>query len=214
MDKVEFAGVIFTNEEWEKYYEQIVQSVGVDYVSNEVNYVLDSAGRSWTLESWASRAFRTAVANDLLDSALNLADEFDQNLMYSTHVSDSSKLCKDWQNRIYWTKSPYKNYVNLEKSLWRGGGGLIHPNCRHKIHPYFEESELEKDVPSDKQVTANNKKREKYLYYGRQSRKWQDKDKVYKNANGVSNPEYTAKVTYYKKKQKELEPLGDLSFLI
>lgn len=145
-------------------------------VINKSNIVVDSGGYSMTFATWSTRFLRTAIANDLLDNTFSVLQSLEHDLVFSSYLLDSSKLCINFQNKIFSVSGKNEKYGPLEPALWRGGGGLIHPNCRHSIDPYFPGyTELEENTVSDKQVTKNQENRDEWLYNNRNYKKYKKK---------------------------------------
>jgi hypothetical protein len=121
----------------------------------------------------------------MLDSVLDDAKEYDQNLMKINYNTIASPLCINRQNKVYWTIKPEGNYTELDPELWRNGGGLFHPNCRHYIVAYFEgESDpVVEDVKSFEQNEIDYNLQQELNYIKRNKNKWYKRKEVARLTN-------------------------------
>lgn len=175
------------------YFEEIERIKNEIYEKNlvtEENFIYASNGAKWTFQKWANRYVRTAIANDLLNRALNDFKEYDVELCFSSYLGDSSQLCINYQNKVYTTQpSDNDKYTWIEYALWRNGGGLIHPNCRHHIDPYFPGiTEMPKNEPK-KDIKAEQEARDEYLRVKNQRDKYYRRYKKSKEIGLENNSE-------------------------
>lgn len=176
------------------------------------NKVRDSLGRATSLSDWALREYRTSTANDLLDNTKNLMEEYEHDEVFVDDLGDSSDLCYEYQNSCYSLSG--KTYPDLDSALWSGGGGLLHPNCRHTIEPYFRGiTTLEKNSLGKKEVEKNRNERSDYVRTSKQLEGWQNKyDKAV--ISGIDTEIYERKINYWSGRLEKLPTPDDGSFLI
>lgn len=206
-----------------EYYKQLDGSLNQNIIRNLVvenmvinadNFIYDSIGRRWTFENWLRRSFRTAIANDLLNNSMNLMNMYNVELCFSSYLGDSSKLCVNYQNRVYTVKEEISSrYSTIESALWRHGGGLIHPNCRHTIEPYFKGiTELDESNPLSKgEINKNYKDRQNYLAYDRNYRKYK-KNSDLEKFSGINNKKNNMKAKEWRRRRNNIKPPSDSAF--
>jgi hypothetical protein len=161
MDNIENVEIEFTGEELDALKKEIYEEVATKGLLIN-NFILDGAGRKYEFETWLNRSLRISIANDLFDNTINLGAEVGQSEYLISAVSDCSNLCINYQNNIYSTDSKSK-YPPLNSTLFKNGGGLLHPNCRHTIDPYFEGVTERWDVPNQSEIKKNSENRAEWL---------------------------------------------------
>lgn len=194
--------------------EEIREYVIYTHVVSAANTIADSIGRAYQLKTWTNRTIRTTIANDLMDNTLSQMEEYGHDLVFSSYLTDSSVLCQPWQNHIYSKNGTSNIYQPLYDALWRNGGGLIHPNCRHRLSPWIEGlSELEQEIPLA-EVKANQKAREEYLRIRNQKQKWEKKQREL-NALGINNKKVNQKTREWRNRLNKFQPKPqDIAFII
>lgn len=199
-----------SEEDFEEFVDKAVEYVLRSQIINGINYITDRAGRRWLLEKWTTRALRTAIANDLLENTLKLGEEYDQDLYFSSYLFDSSNLCLNYQNKIYSKKG--ERYPLLSSALWKNGGGLLHPNCRHLIEPYFEGlTDMEENTIDNEEVKENYYKRQEFLKYQNNYRKYKQKARISKEL-GLDDTKYRAKAREWQKRKNKLPKPFDSAY--
>lgn len=109
---------------------------------------VDKGGKRWTLESYCAMSTRTASSQ-----STNLGDVFadeEHDLYYIVPHAGSCPLCAKYEGRVYSRSGKNKKYPPLASAFSKidpnGTDDLdntywtIHPNCRHKIIKYVEET--------------------------------------------------------------------------
>jgi hypothetical protein len=174
------------------------------------NFIYDGAGRKYTLDSWINRALRISIANDLFDNTISLGKEVFQEEYLISAVSDCSNLCIKYQNNVYSTNVNSK-YPLLDNILFKNGGGLLHPNCRHIIDPYFEGLTEKWDVPSESTIKKNSDNRAEWMKcnnnYKKYSKIAEEQEKI-----GIDNSKYKSKANEWLKRRELLPNPNDSAF--
>lgn len=200
--KARFDGVIAgigDKEAYKDFVQQVEDDVLEKYGINMGLTILDSAGRKWPFSTFVRREFKTRIINNMLDNVLNDAAEFGHNLMIVSHNMTASPLCINRQNKIYWTIYQEEDYTQLDPELWKNGGGLFHPNCRHTINAYFPGESLPpvKERLSKSQQEALYKQSQKQAYIKRNKKKYYDRKE---RARLLNNKEaYEHNMKYWRK---------------
>lgn len=201
-----------TEEELKKARDKIILDIVGRNIVDSDNIVRDSLGRAWTLKDWASREFKTSIANDLLDNTLNLMKEYEYDLVFVSYLGDSSDLCSDYQNKVYSISGNSEKYPPLDDALWENGGGLLHPNCRHFIDPYFPgETKLENDTQGKKEINKQKEIRNNFVNTSKQVEKWEQKLARAKITN-IDVKKYEQKVEVWNDRLSKLPQPNDASF--
>lgn len=128
-------------------------------------------GRNYDLAGAVRFDFKNNIINNMLDSQMAALDEYEHNLVKINYNSVCSPMCINRQNRIYWTKINDPNYSPLDPELFKNGGGLFHPHCRHYIVAYFPGESDPVVSPVDKQAVANAYAEDQKIKYQKRVRK-------------------------------------------
>lgn len=138
------------------------------------------------------------ILNDMLDEVFNSLDEYEENLVIISNNAWASHLCIHRQGKVYWVKKPQPPYTKLEPELWRSGGGLFHPNCRHNMSVYFPgQSDPPTKINSISEQESLYKKQQQDRYRYRQKRKWETEYAKAKTVNSDNLDYYKRKIAYY-----------------
>lgn len=128
-------------------------------------------GRNYSLDNAVRFEFKNKIINNMVDSELSACKEYGHNLVKINFNSKCSPLCINRQNRIYWTLVTDPNYSELDPELFKNGGGLFHPHCRHFMVAYFPNFS-DPIVPNvDKQQVANAYAKDQQIKYQKNTRK-------------------------------------------
>lgn len=127
-------------------------------------------GRNYDLAGAVRFNFKNEIINNMLDAEMEALEEYGHNLVKINFNSTCSPMCINRQNRIYWVKTNDPNYSPLDPELFKNGGGLFHPHCRHYIVAYFEGETDPVVSPVDKQEVANNYKVDQQIKYQKRTR--------------------------------------------
>lgn len=118
-------------------------------ITNGLYAFIDAGGKRWTLESYCAMSTRNASYQ-----TTNLGEVFadeEHDLYYIVPHGGSCPLCKKYEGRVYSRSGKNKNYPPLSSAFSKidpnGSDDLdntymsIHPNCRHKIIRYIEQTQ-------------------------------------------------------------------------
>ena len=110
-----------------------VQRALNEFADRGISGFVDSAGKKWTLDSYATMAVRTGV---MKASTAGKRDRFEASGYDLVIVSDHSESCPDcneWEGRVLSLTGKTKGYPTLAEAE---AADLFHPNCRHEINLY------------------------------------------------------------------------------
>lgn len=192
----------------------IRNSVITNFLIEGTIAVLLSNGIQYQYDQFVKSKYRTSIANDLLDNTFAEMEENDIDLCFSTYLSDSSTLCRPFQNRVYGVHKEIGEYSNIDDALWKNGGGLLHPNCRHHIDPYFPgDSLMENDPLNENEIKKNEELRNEYVYSNRNYFDWKEKERIAKEA-GINNSYYKKKSQEWKNRRDAIKVPDDVQFIV
>lgn len=122
---------------------------------------IDSAGRSWSLESYAEMAVRAGI---MKASVLGHTDTLQGNGIDLVIVSaDGSpcELCQPWEGQVLSISGDHPDYPSVADCEAAGWG---HPNCRHTMSAYQEgitrdyPEKSDEDLADEAERYADNQK--------------------------------------------------------
>lgn len=113
----------------------------IDVIGGEVFFtdkVIQSGGAQWGMYEWFNRGLRMASKQIQVDNTRENARAYDWDLVFINYTANASKMCMDYQNKIYSENGKNPDYPLLDDVTWDGGDdGLFHPNCYHYPNVYF-----------------------------------------------------------------------------
>lgn len=117
---------------------EITNSLVKEISKNEV-YLLDSHGRRWDIEKYSELFARTEMMNTYNQGSVNQMLHRGLDLAYVTsYASCQCDICQAWEGKVISLTGKTEGYPTLDDAY---ADGLFHPNCKHRIRPYYEEPE-------------------------------------------------------------------------
>jgi hypothetical protein len=111
----------------------------------------DSRGRLWRLDSYAQMVVRSTTAEATNWGTMNqLQTELNHDLVQMTDHIPTCPICAPLQGRVYSISGSSTDYPPLFGKAF-GSYANIHPNCAHRLSPYF--AELANDPAKDKRMS-------------------------------------------------------------
>ena len=149
--------------------QEAAQSALNKFANRGVTGFTDSAGRSWSLPSYAEMATRTASGRAAIDGHLDRAKENGKDLVIVSEHGEECVLCRPWERQILSISGNSNEYPSMSEAR---AAGLFHANCRHSVSVYIPE--LTEDVGNKKkyQDPDGSEVRQTQRYNERQIRKW------------------------------------------
>lgn len=95
----------------------------------------DSAGRSWSLESYTEMATRTAAGRAQVAGTLDRFTAAGRDLVIVSDAPQECRLCRPWEGRILSITGATPGYPTVSSAT---SAGLLHANCRHSLGAYVE----------------------------------------------------------------------------
>lgn len=201
-----------------KYIDQVYMSVSSGAFSQQEaikTAINDIASKGITWIDYRSgvhrrpdTAVRTALRSGINQTACKCQDKnfeaMGGNLVEVTSHMGARPDHAEWQGKIYWRKSKYKNYRNFELATGYGTGeGLGGWNCRHSFYPYFEG--LSSKVFEHYRLGENKDRYEldqEQRYNERKIREWKRRQAVNK-AGGIDTSKEAQKVREWQRRQSD-----------
>ncbi len=133
---------------------------------------VDRAGRTWTIESYAEMATRTAAGQAAIQGHIDRLIENDRDLVIVSDAPEECPLCAPWEGRVLSLTGRTPGYPTVDQAM---AAGLFHPNCRHTLGTY---------IPGLTEPMRRTRDAEGYQervqqrYMERQIRKWKLRESV------------------------------------
>lgn len=133
---------------------------------------VDRAGRTWTIESYAEMATRTAAGQAAVQGHIDRLIENDRDLVIVSDAPEECPLCAPWEGRVLSLTGRTPGYPTVDQAR---AAGLFHPNCRHSLGAY---------IPGLTEPMRQTRDAEGYQervqqrYMERQIRKWKLRESV------------------------------------
>ena len=133
---------------------------------------VDRAGRTWTIESYAEMATRTAAGQAAVQGHIDRLIDNDRDLVIVSDAPEECPLCAPWEGRVLSLTGRTPGYPTVDQAR---AAGLFHPNCRHSLGAY---------IPGLTQPMRQTRDAEGYQervqqrYMERQIRKWKLRESV------------------------------------
>lgn len=108
-------------------------------VKEGIGGITDKLGRVIPFTVYAELLGRSIVAETQNTSVLNVAKEYNKDLVKMSYHKTSCPTCEPYENKIYSISGTSNEYPPL-KSIpgFKRGYNNIHPRCRHRISVYIE----------------------------------------------------------------------------
>lgn len=115
-----------------------------DEIENEIskNFVglIDKSGRRWQIDTYAEMLTRTRLREVADNAVISRLQNYGYDLVEVTSHGTICDLCKPYEGRILSITGRTKGYPSLDEAR---AGGFEHPNCLHRLMPYFPEFEID-----------------------------------------------------------------------
>lgn len=112
---------------------QAAQSALDRFAQSGVSGFVDTAGRSWSIETYAEMATRTAVGRAQVQGALDRFSDAGYDLVIVSDASGECELCRPWEGQILSQTGDTPGYPTVIDAT---ASGLFHANCRHGLGLY------------------------------------------------------------------------------
>lgn len=135
---------------------------------------VDRAGRTWTIESYAEMATRTAAGQAAIQGHIDRLIENDRDLVIVSDAPEECPLCAPWEGRVLSLTGRTPGYPTVDEAR---AAGLFHPNCRHSLSAYVHGLT---ETPRRRELrdTEGYRLRQQQRYMERQIRKWKLRESV------------------------------------
>lgn len=133
---------------------------------------VDRAGRTWTIESYAEMATRTATGQAAIQGHIDRLIENDRDLVIVSDAPEECPLCAPWEGRVLSLTGRTPGYPTVDQAR---SAGLFHPNCRHSLGAYIPG--LTEPMRQTRDAEGY-RLRQQQRYMERQIRKWKLRESV------------------------------------
>jgi hypothetical protein len=104
-------------------------------VDQGVSAFVDSAGRNWSLDTYAAMVTRTTSAEATNRGTLNQLSGLGYDLVAITEHFPTCPICAPYQGRIYSISGKDERFPALFGTAFSVAYATIHPNCAHRLRP-------------------------------------------------------------------------------
>lgn len=160
---------------------------------------IDNSNRSWSLDTYAEMATRSATGRAAIEGHISRMQENDRDLVIVSDHAEECELCRPWERRILSLSGQSKKYPSLQEAI---AAGLFHPNCSHSMNLYIPG--LTRDV-GQKHAQADPEGyeiRQQQRYNERMIRKWKRKKAAALDEKAKRKAQ--AKISEWQARQREL----------
>lgn len=124
--------------------------------------IVDSAGRTWSLQRYSQMAARTGMSRAATEGAMNKLQEFGEHLYRVTSNGTLCYICLPYEGKTFSMdeEGDKLGYPRLNRTF------PLHPNCRHSIYPAIIETLKEgESFPkmTQEQLSMDDKGRYAYM---------------------------------------------------
>lgn len=99
---------------------------------------VDSAGRTWTAESYYNTVLRSTIRNVTTDVQFKRMDQYGTDLIEVSAHLGARPLCEPYQGKVYSRSGTDDKYPPFSSTSFGDPAGLLGVNCKHEIYPFFE----------------------------------------------------------------------------
>ena len=184
---------------------QAVDMATHDFLSRGINCIQYANGARVNIASYAEMALRTSTRRATLIGEGAMRAELGQNLVYVSQYGACSDTCLPWQGQVYWDDvytpgaKPDEKYPRLSEAI---GGGLFHPNCRHKSSTWYPGVSKIPPLMDEETVRQNAQLESQQRYNERQIRKYKRMEEG--SLDPVNQAKYANKVKQWQARQRQL----------
>lgn len=161
---------------------QSIQRALNRFADRGITGFIDTAGRNWSIESYAEMATRTATSRAMIEGRLGEYRANGRELVIVSDHPQECELCRKWEGKILAIAGPWRKGDTLEDGAKVAGtlddarrDGLYHPNCRHDCRPYIVGLTRPYSGTEDPEGDAQ---RQEQRRLERQVRKWKNREAV------------------------------------
>ena len=122
--------------------------------------------------------------------------EYGIDLVISSYLADSSKICQPYQGNVYSARGDHPGYPS--KDYAEADGHTTHLYCRHIWMPYIHNVSIKPPRVSAQTIKKNRNNRLKQRHNERQIRKWRRADVV------LNNKKTKDRIAFWEDKQARL----------
>lgn len=95
---------------------------------------VDSAGRRWSIDTYAEMATRTASGRAAVEGHVDRLVENEYDLVIVSVSPAPCEKCDPWEGRVFSLRGLTQGYPLLDEAI---EGGMFHPNCTHSVSAYI-----------------------------------------------------------------------------
>ena len=118
---------------------EMQKELKVKLVDEGIGGILAKNGRVIPYKTYANLLARSIVAETQNTSTMNVAKEYDHDLVKMSYHRTSCPVCAKYEGKIYSLSGKSDKYPYLKTiEGFRKGYNNIHPNCRHRVGVYVE----------------------------------------------------------------------------
>lgn len=202
---------------------QATQRALDEFAGRGVTGFVDSAGRSWSMASYAEMAVRSVTARAAIEGHIDALDEIGVGLVIVSAASLECSLCAPWQGEILSLNGASGPRTVMEPHATDRGilfgprpmvpvhvvgslvearaAGLYHPNCKHTLSAYLPGvTTRPESPPQPKGATYEDTQQQRYLE--RQVRAWKRREAA--AMDDKAKQKARASISAYQKRLREL----------
>jgi hypothetical protein len=127
-------------------------------------------GRVVQMDVYANLVARTTTAEATNKGSMNAVTGLGYDLVRMSQNLTSCPICSIYEGRIYSVSGKHPDYPPLSEAFYRGYN-TIHPNCTHRVFPYFPElddDESKNRIQSNRPFTIDADKKASIARYNEQ----------------------------------------------
>lgn len=126
-------------------------TMALDLAQQGIPGFVDKAGKTWTLDSYAEMATRTAMARTTVTSHLNRFGEAGHDLVQVNAVAHPCEVCWPWQSAILSISGDSDKYPSVSEAH---ASGLQHPGCKHMLSLWVDGLTAETVITTTREEAA------------------------------------------------------------
>jgi len=142
------------------------------FADRGITGMVDSAGRSWSLASYAEMSLRSTIGQACVQSALDTFSANGYDLVLVSESPGDCEKCSPWDGQVVSRGGESSDYPSLQEAI---DDGLLHPNCTHQLGLYVE-GLTQPGGPQDMGPSYDDLQQQRYLERG--VRKWKTRQSV------------------------------------
>lgn len=145
------------------------------FADQGISGFVDSAGRSWTMESYAEMATRTGAGQAAVQGHLDRFVENGRDLVIVSVSVEPCSLCDPWEGQVLSVSGVTAGYPTVDEAR---AAGLWHPNCTHTVGAYIPGLTEDVEDVKKQQNPEGYAMRQHQRYLERGVRKWKLRESV------------------------------------